>query len=217
MGAVLYNRERELLKFIIQYQQQHGFSPKLVEMAEALGNRSVSTIHAIIRNLVDKGYLQKTDGKSRTLEVTQKEEILQTLGAVAQRKGPAVALPLMGYIAAGKPLEPYADPEATFDVASTLLSGKRTAFVLEVRGKSMIEDGILDGDFVVMEKTNAANNGDIVVALVNGGDATLKRYYEEKGKVVLRPANSEMEPIYPTEIKIQGVCVGLVRRFNKVY
>lgn len=214
MPAVLYKRERELIKFIMQFQEQHGYSPTLREMADAMNRRSVSTIHSLIRSLVDKGYLQKVDGNNRTLKVLNRESLESLLGATGSASGPSISLPLMGYIAAGKPLEPHVDPEATFDVASSMISGKRTAYTLQVKGDSMIEDGILDGDYVVIEKTESARNGDIVVALVNEGLATLKRYFEEGGKVVLKPANAAMEPIYPENVRIQGICVGLVRKFK---
>jgi repressor LexA len=214
MTAVLYRRERELLNYIIQFQEQHGYSPTLREMADAMGRNSVSTIHALIRSLVDKGYIQKVEGNSRTLKILKRENIGILMGATPKAIGPTLMLPLMGYIAAGQPLEPHVDSEATFPVASGLLTGKRTSYVLQVKGNSMIEDGILDGDFVVVEKTETAKNGDIVVALVDEGLATLKKFYKEGDKVVLRPANSEMDPIYPKELRIQGVAVSLVRRFN---
>lgn len=212
--AVIYRKERELLRFILQFQEQNGYSPTLREMADALGNRSVSTIHSIIRSLVVKGYIQKVDGNSRTLKILEKDKLEAILGTTSLSKGQTMSLPLMGLIAAGAPLEPYSDPTATFDVASSMLSGKKTAYVLQVKGKSMIEDGIREGDYVVIEKTNTASNGDIVVALVDNNLATLKRFYKEGEKIVLRPANSEMDPIYPIDCKIQGICVGLVRQFN---
>lgn len=208
MAGVLYRKERELLTFLAQFQQKHGYSPTLQEMANATGHRSVSTVHAIIRNLVDKGYVQKVDGNSRVLKIKD-EGILQTVTGTT----PSVELPLMGYIAAGKPLEPHTDPNATFQISSSMLSGQRTSYVLQVKGESMIEDGILDGDFVVIEKVKEANNGEIVVALVDDNLATLKKFYKENGRVVLRPANSSMEPIYPNSLRIQGRVVGLVRRF----
>lgn len=214
MTAVLYKKERNLLKYIIQFQEQYGYSPTLREMADAMGNRSVSTIHMIIRSLVDKQYLQKVEGNTRTLKVIKKEKIEGVIGGIPKSKGPSISLPLMGYIAAGRPLEPYTDPEASFDIAASMISGKRTAYVLQVKGTSMIEDGILDGDYVVIEKCELANNGDIVVALVDDSLATLKRFYNENGTVVLRPANSQMDPIYPKQVKIQGVVVGLVRKFK---
>jgi repressor LexA len=214
MTAVLYRRERELLNYIIQFQEQHGYSPTLREMADAMGRNSVSTIHALIRSLVDKGYIQKVEGNSRTLKILKRDNIGILMGATPKAIGPTIMLPLMGFIAAGKPLEPFSDPEASFPVASSMLTGKRTSYVLQVKGNSMIEDGILDGDFVVIEKAESAKNGDIVVALVDDNLATLKRFYKEGDQVVLKPANSAMDPIYPKEIRIQGVVVSLVRRFN---
>lgn len=214
MPAVLYKRERELLNFIIQFQEQNGYSPTLREMADAMGKSAVSTIHAAIRTLVDKGYIQKVDGNLRTLKVLKKDALGNLWGATPRATGPSVSLPLMGFIAAGSPLEPYTDPEAAFSVASAMLSGKKTAYVLQVKGTSMIEDGILDGDYVVIEKTEVAKNGDIVVALVDDSLATLKRFYKDGEKVVLKPANSKMEPIYPKHVRIQGIVVGLVRKFH---
>jgi len=214
MTAVLYRRERELLNYIVQFQEQHGYSPTLREMADAMGRNSVSTIHALIRSMVDKGYVQKVEGNTRTLKVIKRENIGILMGATPKAIGPTISLPLMGYIAAGQPLEPHTDPEATFGVASDVLSGKKTCYVLQVKGSSMIDDGILDGDFVVIEKSETANNGDIVVALVDDNLATLKRFFREGDRVVLKPANNNMEPIYPNDIKIQGVVVSLVRRFN---
>lgn len=214
MTAVLYRKERDLIKFILQFQEQNGYSPKLREMADAMGNKSVSTIHTIIRGLVDKGYIQKVEGNTRTLTLLKKEGIQGLIGVLPKAMGPSITLPLMGYIAAGKPLEPYVDPEASFEIAASMISGKKTAYVLQVKGTSMIEDGIFDGDYVLIEKTEVADHGDIVVALVDDNLATLKRFHKEGEKVVLRPANSQMEPIYPKTIKIQGIVVGLIRKFK---
>ncbi len=208
MAGVLYRKERELLAFLAQYQKQHGFSPTLKEMANATGHKSVSTIHAIIRNLVDKGYVQKNDGNARILKINQ-EDLLPVMKGTSS----SLELPLMGYIAAGRPLEPHTDPNATFQISASMLSGMKTAYVLQVKGESMIEDGIFDGDYVVIEKVKDATNGEIVVALVDDNLATLKRFYRENGKVVLKPANAAMQPIYPNSLRIQGRVVGLVRKY----
>jgi len=208
MPGVLYKKERETLEFLVQFQNKHGYAPTLREIANATNHRSVSTIHVILRNLVDKGYLQKVDGNARVLRIKD-QSIVTTFMGVA----PSVELPLMGYIAAGRPLEPHIDPNATFQISASMLSGSKTSYVLQVKGESMIEDGIFDGDYVVIEKVNVANNGEIVVALVDDNLATLKRFYKEGGKVVLKPANASMSPIYPNTIKIQGRVVGLVRKY----
>lgn len=205
MAGVLYRKEREVLEFIAQFQRQYGYSPILQEIARATGHRSNSTVHTLVRSLVEKGYIQKVEGNVRVLKILKDKVHMDTQ--------PSLELPLMGFIAAGRPLEPHTDPHATFQVSASMISGEKTAYVLQVKGNSMIEDGILDGDYVVIEKTDQAIDGDIVVALVDDNLATLKKFYRENGKVVLRPANASMDPIYPDFLTIQGKCVGLVRRF----
>lgn len=208
MAGVLYRKEREILEFLAQFQSHYGYSPTLAEIARATGHKSNSTVHTILKSLVDKGYVQKVDGNTRVLKILHENISTTMLG-----NQPSLELPLMGYIAAGKPLEPHSDPNATFQVSASMISGKKTAYVLQVKGESMIEDGIFDGDYVVIEKTNEALNGDIVVAIVDDNLATLKRFYLENGKAVLKPANATMQPIYPNTLTIQGKCVGLIRRF----
>jgi len=209
MPGVIYKKEREVLEYLAQFQRQFGYSPTLAEIAEATGHRSNSTVHSLIKSLVDKGYIQKVDGNNRVLKIVDQKVTFSLLGSTA-----SIELPLMGFIAAGKPLEPHSDPNATFHVSASMISGKRTAYVLQVKGNSMIEDGIFEGDYVVIEKTNIAVNGDIVVALVDNNLATLKRFYNENGKIILKPANAEMEPIYPNSLTIQGKAVGIVRKFS---
>ncbi|MCL4353515.1 transcriptional repressor LexA [Patescibacteria group bacterium] len=209
MSGVLYRKEREVLEFLAQFQKQYGYSPTLAEIAQGTGHRSNSTVHTLIKSLVDKGYVQKVDGNTRVLKIVDEKVTLSLAGSK-----PSVELPLMGFIAAGAPLEPYSDPNASFFISSSLLSGKNTAYVLKVKGSSMIEEGILDGDYVVIEKIKEPVNGDIVVAIVDDNLATLKKFYRENDRVVLRPANSEMSPIYPTSLVIQGKVVGLVRKFD---
>ena len=209
MAGVLYRKEREVLEFLAQFQRQYGYSPTLAEIAKATGHRSNSTVHTLIKSLVEKGYVQKVDGNTRVLKIIEGKVTFSMLGSK-----PAIELPLMGFIAAGRPLEPHTDPNATFHVSASLLSGQKTAYVLQVKGQSMIEDGILDGDFVVIEKVEEAVNGDIVVAIVDDNLATLKKFFKENDRVVLRPANSQMNPIYPNSLTIQGKVVGLVRKFQ---
>lgn len=207
MAGVIYRKEREILEYLVQFQNQYGYSPTLLEIANATGHKSISTIHSLIKSLVEKGYVQKVEGNTRVLKVTDEKVINRMAG-----NDPTLSLPLMGYIAAGKPLEPHTDPNATFKVSASMISGRRTSFVLQVRGNSMIEDGILDGDYVVVEKTEQAVDGDIVVALVDNSLATLKRFYRENGRITLKPANSQMDPIYPNSLTIQGKAVGIIRR-----
>lgn len=208
MPGVVYRKEREVLEFIVQFQNQYGYSPTLTEIAQATGHRANSTVHSLIASLVDKGYIQKVEGNARVLKV-----IDEKINSTMRGNTVSIELPLMGYIAAGKPLEPHTDPNATFQVSASMISGQKTAYVLQVKGESLIEDGILDGDYVVIEKEKEVHNGDIVVALVDDNLATLKKFYNENGQVVLKPANSSMQPIYPSHLTIQGRVVGLVRRF----
>ena len=209
MPGVIYKKERVVLEFLAQFQKQYGYSPTLAEISEATGHKSNSTVHTLIKSLVAKGYIQKVDGNTRVLKILD-EKIAQSIVNGAQ---PSITLPLMGYIAAGKPLEPHTDPDASFQISASMISGKKTAYVLQVKGNSMIEDGILDGDYVVIEKTEEVSNGDIVVALVDNNLAALKKFYKENGKVALKPANCQMEPIYPSSLTIQGKAVGIIRKF----
>lgn len=208
MAGVLYRKEREVLEYIAQFQRQYGYSPTLTEIARATGHKAPSTVHAIIRSLVDKGYVQKVEGNTRVLKIIDEKVTFSMMGSTA-----SIDLPLMGYIAAGKPLEPHSDPNASFQVSASMLSGRKTAYALQVKGDSMIEDGIFDGDYVVIEKTDEASSGDIVVAIVDNNLATLKRFYKDNGRIALKPANSNMETIYPTSLIIQGRAVGVIRKF----
>ncbi len=208
MAGVLYKRERELLEYLSQFQAQYGYSPTLAELAKATNHRSKSTVHALIRSMVEKGFIQKVEGNTRVLKIIEDKVRLSFRGIQ-----PSMEVPLMGYIAAGQPLEPHSDPNATFQISASMVSGKQASYILQVRGNSLIEDGILDGDYVVIEKVVDVSNGDIVVAIVDDNLATLKKYYKENGKVVLKPANSEMQPIYPNSLTLQGKVVGVIRKF----
>lgn len=204
MTITLYPRQRQILNFINQYIQKWGYAPTLKEIADALGIVSPATICEQMAALEEKGVLKRVRGRKRGIEVSPN---------YSQEVKNEITLPLLGFIAAGKPLEPYTDPNATFSVPQSLISGKRRAFVLQVKGDSMIEDGILDGDYVVVEEQEDVKNGEIVVALLENGFATLKRFFKEATRVRLEPANSKMAPIFAKNVKIQGKVVGLVRRY----
>lgn len=204
MPVTLYKRQRQIVDYIAQYIQKNGYSPTLREIADALGVSSLATVHEHLNALVKKRVIRKFEGAVRGIELIDRK-----LGALIE----SVELPLMGYIAAGQPIEPITDPNATFSVAANMVTGKKRSFVLQVKGDSMVEEGILDGDYVVMEEQNEANDGEIVVALLDNGLATLKRFFRETTRVRLEPANSQMRPIFATNVKIQGKVVGLVRRF----
>lgn len=205
MPVIVYKRQKQILDFLAQYIQKNGYSPTLQQIAEAIGVSSLATVHEHLSSMAKKGLIKKYEGAVRGIELVDKRLAELTHG---------IELPIMGYIAAGAPIEPLTDPNATLSVSPGLVSGKKPAFVLQVKGESMIDDGILDGDFVIIEGQEEANNGDIVVALLENGLATLKRYYKEATRIRLEPANATMSPIFATKVKIQGKVVGIVRRFN---
>lgn len=207
MAPVLYNKERQALEFITQYIQRHGYAPTLLEIAEGIGVTAVSTVHEHLEKLIQKGFIKKTAGFERSIELIESKVRLD--GSVA-----AMEVPVLGFIAAGTPLEPHTDPNFYLSVPANIISGKKTAFVLQVKGTSMIDEGILDGDFVVVQYQQDAQNGDIVVAILPNGLATLKRIYFEKERIRLEPANSSMSPIFATHVKVQGKVVAVYRKYS---
>ncbi len=205
MALIIYRKQNQILDFIKQYIQKYGSAPTLKKIAEAIGVSSLATVHEHLTTLEEKGLLKRNKGKRRSMELINYDiNLSQT-----------VDVPILGFIAAGSPIEPYTDPNATFSIPSTFISGNKRTYVLQVRGESMIEEQIRDGDYVVIEQTESANNGDIVVALLDNGMATLKRFYKETTRIRLEPANSKMSPIFVKNVKIQGKVVGLIRRYIK--
>jgi repressor LexA len=192
-----------ILNFIRGFILERQLSPTLEEIA---GHFKISrvTAHEHIGALEKKGALKKAPNRARSIELADDPR--------DSRARPS-ALPLLGTIAAGTPIEALAQPE-TLDLADWLPGGDEH-FVLRVRGNSMIEDGIVDGDLVVVERRSTARDGEVVVALVDGKDATLKRFYREADRIRLQPANAAMAPIYVQDVTIQGVLVGLLRRFDR--
>jgi len=207
MPVTLYKRQRQILDFIAQYIQKFGVSPTLQQIADAISVSSLATVHEHLNNLEEKGVLRRYKGKIRGIEILEE-------GFLAGGGGPQVEVPILGFIAAGAPIETYTDPEASLLVPTSLVSGKKRSFVLQVKGESMIDEGILDGDFVVVEEQAEANNGDIVVAVLEGGLATLKRYFKERTRIRLEPANSSMKPIFARNVAIKGRVTGVIRKFN---
>lgn len=204
MPVTLYKRQKQILDFIGQYIQKNGYSPTLQEIANAMGLSSLATVHEHLQTLAKKGVLRKYEGSVRGLEVIE-----QTRAPILE----GLELPLVGYIAAGKPIEAIEDPDQTMSIPPQLVSGKKRSFVLQVKGESMKDDGILDSDFVICEQANTATNGDIVVALLENGVATLKRFFREKDRIKLEPANTQMQPIYATEVIIQGIVRAVIRKY----
>jgi len=204
MPVTLYKRQKQILHFLSQYIQKNGYSPTLAEIARALGVTSLATVHEHLVAMEKKGLIRRYEGAVRGIEIVNKKAGSETT---------SVEVPILGYIAAGSPIEPYTDPNATLKISASLLSGRKAAFVLQVKGESMIEEGILPDDYVVVEKQEEAKNGDIVVAMLENGFVTLKRYFKEASRIRLEPANSQMAPIFTRKVKIQGKVVGVIRRY----
>jgi repressor LexA len=197
----LTKRQKEILDYIRSYRASHGISPTQREIRETFRLSSFGTVQKHLKRLEEKGALSREWNRSRG--IAPKEET-----------GGARGIPLLGLVAAGRPIEPFPNEES-IEVPATLL-GKGDHFVLRVRGESMVEDGILDGDYVVVAKRAKAESGQTVVALVRG-EATLKRYYAEGARVRLQPANSAMRPmtVDARDVTIQGVVTGLIRDYAR--
>lgn len=204
----LYKKQRQIIDFISQYIQKNGSSPTLQEIADAMGLSSLATVHEHLQALAKKGVIRRFEGSVRGIEIIN-DSFNTSLNAIE--------LPIVGFIAAGEPIDAQEQPIDTILVSADLVSSTHRCYVLQVRGDSMIEEGIFDGDNVVIQHQTNANNGDIVVALLDDGFATLKKYFfESSTRVRLQPANKNMDPIYvhPKNLKIQGKVTGIVRKYN---
>jgi repressor LexA len=199
----LTRRQKEVLDFLESFVSRNGYSPSFEEIARGMGLKSLATVHKHISNLERKGLLDREHNRSRSIDVLP----------AGARSRVSDRLPLAGRIAAGKPVD-VSETSETISLHDVV--GSRDVFALEVRGDSMRDEHIISGDYVLVERTNTARQGEIVVALVRGSETTLKRFYPE-GKVVrLQPANAEMEPIYvpSAQVAIQGRVLGVLRRYH---
>jgi repressor LexA len=198
----LTKRQREILDFLNDFIQQHGYAPSLEEIGRRFGLSSLATVHKHLTNLQEKGFIKRAWNRSRSVELMS-----------ARTGSRALQLPLLGYVAAGAPIEALVGNE-TIAVPEDLV-GKRETYVLRVKGDSMIDEQIRDGDFVIVEDRRTADNGEMVIALVNGSDVTLKKLYREHDRIRLQPANPAMQPIFAAadQVTVQGVVVGVMRRY----
>jgi repressor LexA len=198
----LTKRQKEILDFIEGFAEGHGYAPSFEEIATHFGFGSLATVHEHLENLQDKGYIRKGYNESRSIEVVPSE-----------LKVAAVPVALLGNVAAGEPIEAIADQE-TVAVPEDML-GRGEHYVLRVNGDSMIEEQIRDGDYLVVKQRDTANNGEMVVALVDQESATVKKFYREGNRIRLQPANEAMEPMYfgPDRVMVQGIVVGVIRRY----
>lgn len=205
MAPVIYKRQAQILDFIKQFIQRYGTAPTLKQIAEAINVSSLATVHEHLTTLEERGFIKRKGGKNRSMSILNQDVTLSPEG---------ISVPILGFIAAGSPLEPHIDPNASIGIPPAFASSSKRVYVLQVKGDSMIDDHISDGDFVVIEQTGDAKNGDIVVALLDNGMATLKRYFKEVTRIRLEPANSAMSPLFVRNVRIQGKVVGLMRKYK---
>jgi len=201
-------RQRQLYDFISEFVQKNGYSPSYDEIRLGMKLNSLATVHKHITNLEKKGLLTRDYNRSRSIDLLPPKGRLKQAMSV----NTTMVLPLMGRIAAGQPIEAVENPE-TISLADFVRS--KEVFVLEVRGDSMQDEHILSGDYVLVEKAKTAHNGDIVVALVEGSDATLKRFYREGDNIRLQPSNVHMKPIIvaAADVDVQGRVIGVLRKY----
>lgn len=202
MGNNLTKRQRQILDFITEFTGVKGYAPSFREIGEHFNLSSSATIHAHIQSLKQKGFLRSSFNEARSIEI-----IPAKVNWVA-----SLELPLAGLITAGEPIEAVEEKD-TIAVPADFVTDSANSYVLRVKGESMIEDGILDGDYVIVERNPSPQNGDVVVALLNNAYATLKKFYREQKRIRLQPANSNMKPIYAADPLIQGVVRGVIRKF----
>jgi repressor LexA len=210
----LTRRQKQVYDFLARFVDENGYSPSFEEIGEGLGLSSLATVHKHISNLEQKGLLKRDYNRSRSIDLLKPRgrmrQMLSGLGPAVPNSG--LTLPLMGRIAAGRPVEALENPES---ISLADFTRSKDVYVLQVTGESMQDEHIVNGDYVLVEKTKVARDGEIVVALVNGSDATLKRIYTEGDKIRLQPSNAAMQPIVlpAADVEIQGRVIGVLRKY----
>ena len=210
--TMLTFQQEKLLKFIIDYQKENNVTPSFDEMKDGLDLKSKSGIHRIVSALEERGYIKKLNNRARAIEIIKNVNLINTENG--KNKNSIISIPILGKIAAGHPIEAISDNTNFIELPETLLK-KGEYFILNVEGDSMIEAGIFDGDQVVIRKAHDAYNGEIVVALIDNNEATLKRIFKRGQQVALQPENSNYKTVIygPDRIQIQGVLKHLIRSY----
>ena len=201
----LTKRQEDALKFIKTYIVSHGYPPTVREIATNIGVSSPATVQAHLDSLANKGYIKKGSNKNRTIELMVENEFIP-------KNEDVVEVPLLGKITAGNPIEAIQNPNEYFSLPAYLVPKDKEVFTLNVSGDSMINAGILDGDIVIVEKRNTARNGEIVVAMTEDNEVTLKTFYKENGHIRLQPENDTMDPFIFDNVFILGKAIGLYRK-----
>ena len=200
------DKQNKVLDFIKKFSAEHGFPPSIREIGNALKLSSPATVHTHVKKLENAGYLRVNANKFRAMEILVDNEYLE-------KSEELVKVPLLGKVTAGSPIEAIERPNEFFSLPANLIPARQTIFTLNVSGESMINAGIFDGDIVIVQKQSTAHNGDIVVAMNDENEVTLKTYYKEKGYFRLQPENDTMEPIILDSVTILGKAIGLYRKF----
>ena len=198
----LTKKQKEVYDFVADYIEEHGYAPSIPEIRDHFQISALSTIHGHLKSLMEKGVLKRTKNVSRSLEI------------IGQRFTDMMSVPLVGTITAGKPIEAIEIPDQVVEIAKDRRFQEGELYALKVHGNSMIGDGIFDGDFAIVKKQDYADDGDTVVAVIDDNEATLKRFYREKGRIRLQPANPTFSPIYRKEVEVRGVVVKIIREFS---
>ena len=201
----LTKKQTEVLNFIKKDTATHGYPPAIREICSGLGLSSPATVHAHVKKLEEAGVIKTSNNKFRTIEILVENEF-------AHKDDSVVDVPLLGKITAGSPIEAIEHPDEYFQLPSYLIPKNKDVFTLNVDGCSMINAGILDGDVVIVEKSNVARNGEIIVAMTDENEVTLKTYYKEKDHFRLQPENDTMEPIILQNVTVLGKAIGLYRK-----
>ena len=207
MKKELTKRQEEIYTFVKKYIVEHGFPPSTREIGAAVGLNSPATVHVHLKHLEEMGLIRKTSSKFRTIEVIGPNEY-------ANVKEDVIKVPLLGKITAGSPIEAIENPGEYFDLPVSLIPNKEEIFTLKVSGESMINAGIYDGDIVIVQKQSMAKNGEIVVAMTDENEVTLKRFYKEDGYIRLQPENDTMAPIILSNCTVLGKAIGLYRKIK---
>jgi repressor LexA len=211
MAIILPKRKKQILEYLKNYITQQGYAPTLSEIAKKFRVSSLATVHEHVQFLEKNGFLQRRAHKAREMMIIHKEENVEIPEHTLE--GAATLLPIVGTIAAGEPIEAIEDRDAVLSVPHEFIKSKN-CYILKVKGDSMVESLIADGDYIIVEKRDYAQDGDIVVALLENGTATLKQFFKHRNYIRLQPANKNYEPILVENVIIQGKVVGIIRKFR---
>lgn len=211
---MLTRKQSELLTFLKRHMQTHDVPPSFDEMRNALGLASKSGVHRLVSGLEERGYIRRLANRARAIEILPLGQPLSPLGKAVQAASDMISLPLLGRIAAGTPIEALSDPTNHLDIPASMI-GSGEHFALEIIGDSMVGAGILEGDTVIIQRSESAQHGEIVVALINRQEATLKTLLKEPGRIGLEAANPKYQTRYfnSGEVEVQGKLAGLIRNY----